>query len=254
MRFPGLGGLAALRPCQLLGLAFCITASPAAAGDRALIDFIGYSQDQRYLAVEEYGVNDGLETAFSNVYIVDLTNGDFAGGSPFRTEAGEDEQQPLTEIREKTAKAAKAALASLTIDTPVDIDVLVGDGELGQRTEVRFGLPVYGVAPATTRGDYILSLKTFDLPESATCEGSVGTARQGFILSFAGDGATRELHRDSDKALPAWRECPVGYRLYAVVTPHEGGLSGAAAIVASYPFGYEGPSRRFVVVPIGAKE
>jgi predicted secreted protein len=235
-----------------MALALCIATSPAAAGDRALIDFIGYSQDERYLAIEEYGVNDGTETAFSNIYIVDLTNGDFAGGSPFRTEAGEDEQQPLTEIRGQTAKAAKSALASLTIDSPVDIDVLVGDGELGPATEMRFGLPVYGVAPATTRGDYILSLKTFDLPESATCEGSVGTARQGFILSIAGDGPIRELHRDPETGLPAWRECPVGYRLYAVVTPHEGGLSGAAAIVGSYPFGFEGPSRRFVVVPIGA--
>jgi predicted secreted protein len=243
-----------LRPFQLLALALCISASPAAAGDRALIDFIGYSGDQRYLAIEEYGVNDGTGTAFSNVYIVDLTNGDFAGGSPFRTEADDDEQQPLAEIRNRTAKAAKAALAELTIDTPVDIDALSGDGELGPATEMRFGLPVYGLAPATTEGNYTLSLKMFDLPESATCEGSVGTARQGFILSFAGDGPTRELHHDSDKGLPAWRECPVGYRLYAVVTPHEGGLEGAAAIVASYPFGFEGPSRRFVVVPIGAAE
>jgi predicted secreted protein len=252
MRFGDLGALAAARPWQLLALAFCILTSSAAAGDRALIDFIGYSRDERYLAIEEYGVNDGLETAFSNIYIVDLTNGDFAGGSPFRTEADEDEQQPLTEIREKTAKAAKAALSNLTIDSPVDIDVLVGDGELAARTEIRFGLPVYSTAPAATRGDYILSLKTFDLPQSATCEGSVGTARQGFILSFAGDGPIRELHRDPETGLPAWRQCPVGYRIYAVVTPHEGGLSGGAAIVASYPFGFEGPSRRFVVVPIGA--
>jgi predicted secreted protein len=252
MRISGLGDRAAFRLWVWPALAVSFLASPAAAGDRALIDFIGYSQDERYLAIEEYGVNDGTETAFSNIYIVDLTNGDFGGGSPFRTEADDDEQQPLAEIRQKAAKAAKSALTKLQIETPVDIDVLVGDGELGPRTELRFGLPIYSTVPAATRGDYILSLKTFDLPESATCEGSVGTARQGFILSFAGDGPIRELHRDPETGLPAWRECPVGYRLYAVVTPHEGGLSGAAAIVASYPFGFEGPSRRFVVVPIGA--
>src|SRR5262245_3139949 len=180
MRFSGLGRLAVFRPWRWLALALCLSASPAAAGDRALIDFIGYSQDERYLAIEEYGVNDGIETAFSNIYIVDLTSGDFAGGSPFRTEAGEEEQQPLTEIRSKTAKAAKSALAKLAIDTPVDIDALSGDGELGPATQMHFGLPVYGLTPATTEGNYTLSLKAFDLPEAATCEGSVGNSRQGF--------------------------------------------------------------------------
>jgi predicted secreted protein len=254
MKLLGFGGLAACRPWWWLAVALCLSARPAAAGDRALIDFIGYSQDQRYIAIEEYGVNDGTETAFSNIYVVDLTNGEFAGGSPFRAEADEEEEQPLAEIRAKTATTAKSVLARLEIDTPVDIDALSGDGELGPATQLRFGLPVYGLVPATTQGDYTLSLTSFDLPESATCEGSVGTARQGFVLSFAGDGPTRELHRDSDSGLPAWRGCPVGYRLYAVVTPHQGGLSAAAAIVAAYPFGFEGPSRRFVVVPIGAAQ
>jgi predicted secreted protein len=220
------------------------------AGDRALLDLIGYSHDRHYLAFEEYGVNDGAETAFSNIYIVDLASGEFAGGSPFRTEADDDVQQPLAELRTKTADAAKAALADLKVDTPVDIDALSGDGVLGPASEMRFGLPVYGLEPATTEGDYTLSLETFDIPETA-CTGSVGAARQGFALKLSGDGPTRELHRDG--TLPQWRECPVGYRLYAVVTPHEGDLSAGAAIVAAYPLGFEGPSRRFVVVPLRGK-
>jgi predicted secreted protein len=223
----------------------------AVAGDRALLDLIGYSHDRHYLAFEEYGVNDGTETAFSNIYIVDLASGEFAGGSPFRTEADDDAQQPLTEMRAKTAEAARAALARLQVDEPVDIDALSGDGVLGPANEMRFGLPVYGLQPATTQGDYTLSLETFDIPETA-CTGSVGAARQGFALELSGDGPTRELHRDTK--LPEWRECPVGYRLYAVVTPHEGDISAGAAIVAAYPFGFEGPSRRFVAVPLGAKQ
>jgi hypothetical protein len=72
----------------------------------------------------------------------------------------------------------------------------------------------------------------------------------GFALLIAGDGPVRELHRDS--ALPDWRGCPVGYRLYAVVMPHElGDLSNGVAIVSSYPFDFEGSDRRFVIVPIG---
>lgn len=232
-------------------LAVAAFAFPASAGDRALLNLLGYSGDQRYLAFEEYGVNDGSETAFSNVYIVDLTNGEFAGGSPFRNEADDDEQ-PLTKMRARTAEAAKSALAKLQIEEPVDVDALSGDGVLGPATEMHFGLPVYGLAPATTEGDYTLALETFDIPETA-CSGSLGTGVQGFALKLAGDGPTRELHRDKGK-LPEWRECPVGYRLYAVVTPHQAGLSAGAAIIATYPFGFEGPSRRFMAVPLAGPE
>ncbi len=42
----------------LLGAAAC-AAVPTLAGDRALIDVIGYSDDLRYLAFEEFGVQDG---------------------------------------------------------------------------------------------------------------------------------------------------------------------------------------------------
>jgi predicted secreted protein len=114
---------------------------------------------------------------------------------------------------------------------------------------MRFGLPAYG-EPGATQGDYTLSLDSFDLPLSDTCQEKTGRPGQGFALSIAGDGPTRELHRDA--ALPDWRGCPVGYRLYAVVMPHElGDLFNGVAIVSSYPFDFEGPDRRFVIVPIG---
>jgi predicted secreted protein len=105
--------------------------------------------------------------------------------------------------------------------------------------------------PGTTEGDYTLSLKTFDLPKSQACNAKIDRAPKGFALSLSGDGPIRELHRDAG-ALPEWRGCPVGYRLYAVVTAYEGdGLSDGAAIVSAYPFDFEGPSRRFLVVPMG---
>src|SRR5262245_28895333 len=104
---------------------------PAAAGDRALIDFIGYSRAQRYLAFEEYGTNDGVNAAYSNIYIYDQKKQDFAEGSPFRSEADENLQQPLAEIRAKTREAAKKALADLDIDTPAEIEMLSGDGVIG---------------------------------------------------------------------------------------------------------------------------
>ena len=236
-----------------LAMAIGLSALPAAAGDRALIDFIGYSQDLRYLAFEQYGELDGIGLAYSDISIIDLSTGEFAAGSPFHKEADETAQQPLPEIRVAAAAAAKAALADISVTIPVEIEALSGDGVIGPSTEMRFGLPAYNLEPGTTQGDYTLSLTTFELPKSELCDAKLGRPPQGFALSISGDGPPRELHRDA--ALPSWRGCPTGYRLYAMVAPHEGsGLFSGAAIVSAYPFDFEGPSRRFVVVPIGEPE
>ena len=88
------------------------------------------------------------------------------------------------------------------------------------------------------------------MPLSDICDGKIGRPGQGFALSISGDGPTRELHRDG--TLPDWRGCPTGYRFYAVVLPYESGrVSDGVAIVSSYPFDFEGSSRRFVAVPMG---
>ena len=223
--------------------------TPAVAGDRAILDILGYSRDLRYFVYEEYGEIDGVGLAYSYIYVVDLTTGEFAGGSPFRAEADEDAQQPIADMRAKTREAAKAELATLDILFPGEIEALSGDGVIGPATEMRFGLPVY-TPPGATEGDYTLSLETFDLKLSETCQARIDDRGKGFALSIAGDGSKRELHRDA--TLPEWRGCPTDYRLYAVVMPHEeGDLSNGVAIVAAYPFDFEGSSRRFVVVPIG---
>ena len=240
-----------LRACSL-ALAFSCTLawqSPLLAGDRAVLDIIGYSQDLRYFAYEEYGELDGIRLAYSSVYIVDLTTGDFAAGSPFKAEADEETQQPVAEMRLKSQAAAKAELGTLKIDTPAEIEALSGDGVIGPAATMRFGLPVYG-EPGATEGDYTLSLDSFDLALSETCQARIGERGQGFALTLSGDGPKRELHRDGP--LPEWRGCPIAYRLYAVVMPHElGNLSNGVAIVASYPFDFEGADRRFVIVPLG---
>lgn len=240
-----------LRRWCLLALAFGFWSMPAMAGDRALINFLGYSPDSRYFAFEEYGELDGVSLAYSRIAIVDLATGGFPG-SPIYKEADEDAQRSLPEIRAAAAAAAKEPLALFKIAVPVEIQVLSGDGVIGPASEMRFGLPGYALTPGATDGDYTLSLTAFNLPMSALCEEKIDRPGLGFALSLSGDGPTRELHRDA-ASLPEWRGCPLGYRLYAMVTPFgsNNGLSAGAAIVSAYPFDFEGPSRRFIVVPTG---
>lgn len=240
-----------IRRWCLLALALCFWSMPVMAGDRALINFIGYSANSRYFAFEEYGELDGVGLAYSRIAIVDLTTGGFAG-SPVYKEADEDTQRSLSEIRAEAAVAAKEPLALFKIAIPVEIQALSGDGVIGLASEMRFGLPGYALMPGATDGDYTLSLTAFNLPMSTLCEEKIDRPGLGFALSLSGDGPTRELHRDAT-SLPEWRGCALGYRLYAIVTPYGGnnGLSAGAAIVSAYPFDFEGPSRRFIVVPTG---
>ena len=48
------------------------SAAPALAGDAAQFDPIGFSEDGRYFAYEEYGIQDGSGFPYATIYLVDL--------------------------------------------------------------------------------------------------------------------------------------------------------------------------------------
>ena len=130
---------------------------------------------------------------------------------------------------------------------PADLLALKGDGdaETGDGVAINFGRPGYGMdaMPASQT----LNLGVFPRPASEDCS-IVENETFGFSLSLDGE----EIHADGAK-LPKSRGCPMGYRLYAVVRPADwsGVEGGTVAIVSSYPFGFEGPNRRFIAVPLG---
>lgn len=224
-------------------------AAPARAGDHALIDVIGYSNDLRYLAFEEFGVQDGSGFAYSSLYIVDLVKDQWVAGTPYREKA-DSEDVPLAAVRAKVAAAAKARLETLKIDLPAQVAALMGDGVLEPEPAMRFGYPAYGL-PGQTEGDFTLSIETFAAPAPAGCDSELVGETKGFALALSGDGPDRELYRDKG-TLPKSRGCAMDYAIYAVIFPYlGGGLENAAAIVSTYPYGFEGPDRRFLVVPFG---
>lgn len=78
----------------------------------------------------------------------------------------------------------------------------------------------------------------------------IGKAGLGFALFLSWECNRKEIYRDKGP-LPQWRGCPLAYRLHAAVYPFEGaGIKHTVAIVSSYPFGFEGPDRRFLAVPV----
>lgn len=219
---------------------------PAAAGDRALLDPVGFSGDGRWFAFEEFGVQDGSGFAYANIYVIDLATDAWAPGTPVRVRL-EDEGTDMAAARQAARDEAAGLIADLDIDVPADVWALVGDGEDADGTTLAFGQP--GYLPGERRGGWTLTLDSFEAPASDPCESWFGQAPLGFALELAGEGDTRELHRDT--RIPKSRGCPLDYRLHGVVAPYQAsGVEAGVALVSVYPGGFEGPDRRFVAVPL----
>lgn len=239
---------AMVRPAVSIGAAaaFAIIAAPALAGDRALIDYLGYSEDGRYFAFEEFGNQDGSGFPYSSIYIIDLPSDAWVTGTPVRVVL-EDEEADVEDARDAAFDQAEAKLDDLEIGTaafPLAVNA-DGDPRANQGHELVFGDPGYGLGEVMN--ERVLELETFPLESPEDCELYTGEQPLGFALSLDGE----EIYRDTG-TLPASRGCTMGYKIHAVLRPAEWSLagSGTLAVIATYPFGFEGPDRRFLVVPL----
>jgi predicted secreted protein len=230
-------------------IALVATATAACAGDRALMQPIGYSPDARYFAFSEFGIQDGSGFAYARVHVVDLQRDAWVDGSPFKAQANEaNADEPLAAVRQWAEEAAAPVLAKFAIAEPAEILALIGDGVADEGTTLSFATKIIGTklepdAPVTG-----LNLTRFDLETPQACSDLLGGPARGFALSLTAEEKTREVHRDT--RLPQSRGCPMDYRLYAVLQPLDGDPAGLVAIVSTYPFGFEGPDRRFLAVPL----
>jgi predicted secreted protein len=223
-------------------------AAPALAGDRALVDVIGYSENGQYFAFEEFGIQDGSGFAYSSIYIIDLSTDSWVVGTPLREQA-DDEGVSLSQIRAEVQLQAAPDIEGFGIDVPAEYAALIGDGAPDNDGQtLRFGSP--GYEPGDVSGDYELRLSAFPTTAVAPCAEWFSVDPKGYELVIADGGSERLIHRDG--ALPRSRGCPVSYRLHGVVLPfNAGSISQAVALISVYPGGFEGPDRRFIAVPLG---
>lgn len=233
---------------RLLLTAFlALFAGKAMAGDDALFNPIGFSQDGRYFAFEEYGIQDGSGFAYSSIYVIDTVTDRWVGDGPVRLQA-DSEERGLASVRAE-AFASAAAIGDFGITQPGRIIALIGDGEIGEAGDrLRFGAPMNGYGH-TAIGDNLLSLSIFAADASPTCEDIFPGEMRGFELILETQEGSQLLHQDS--RVPGSRGCVVDYRLYGVVMPmvRRDHLQGVV-IVSVYAFGFEGPDRRFIALPL----
>lgn len=229
---------------------FLALVAPALAGDAADFAALGFSLDGRYFAYEEFGVQDGSGFPYSNIFILDVAEDKWAGGSPFRTRI-EDEQPGLATVRAESAAAAAAAIAKLGISEPAVFAALHADAEpVDDRRVIKFGTPGFGLSgPDDTA---TLSLTTFPSTSTVRCVEDFGFEPPvGFELTFEpSDRMATMMYRD--ESVPASRNCTVDYQLSAVVAPVNWSWRNLTpvAIVSVFSHGFEGPDRRFIAVPI----
>lgn len=235
-------------------IALFALALPAAAADRALINMLGYSTDGRHFAFEQFGIQDGSGFPFSEIYIVDLVDDSWVAGTPIHVTL-DDETAALADAREQAMDKAKARLDALEIGVPVEILAMIGEGEYASESGLRlqWSTPTCCGAGNTQADAQSLILETRGITSKESyCTPDM--APVGYSLWYQDEAGRRELHSDGD-VLPGSRGCTLDYRLHAVVRPFsgwyaEGFTSRRVAIVASYPFGFEGVNRRFLAVPI----
>ena len=231
-------------PAVSLVALLSLCATPTLAGDRALIDYLGFSDDGRYFAFEEFGVQDGSGFPYTNIYVIDLPADAWVSGSPYRARI-EDDTGDVEAAREMAFELAEDKLEELGIAVAAYPIAVNGDGEaFGDGHGLTFGRPGYGLEPIQNPRE--LTLETVPLESNMDCS-IIDNEVVGFSLSLDGD----EVHVD-EGPLPTSRGCAMDYRIHAVVTPAEwsGAFETNVAIISTYPFGFEGPDRRFLAVPL----
>lgn len=239
----------AVSALRALALSAACAAFPisALAGDSAQFNALGYSDDGRYFAFEQFGIQDGSGFPFSDVFVIDLSTDSFAGGTPVRAVAQED-GAALSSARQEAFSSASEALNSLGIIRPAIAIALRGDGELeDDGLTLSYGLPTYGLA--ATAGEYNLNLEIFKAPSAMDCDLFEG-GPMGYALIRETGGDITEIHRDT--RVPSSRRCVVTYKFYGVFMPFEAhDNSSAVAVLSVWSHGFEGPDRRFIAVPVG---
>lgn len=220
-----------------------LPALPTLSAELAERSILGYSDNGRYFAFEQFGIQDGSGFAYSEIFIIDLVQDRWVPGGPIRVRLEED-GSGLRAARRNAMEQASARLNRYGIGAPARVLASTTPMESGaQEEEITFN-PLAMLNPIHP----LRTLRVENLPMSSPrdCYGMVETA--GFALSLqAQGGAKQTIYRDSQ--LPMSRVCPARYGISDIVVPFDGSPGRAVALISVYQLGFEGLDRRFLAVP-----
>lgn len=218
------------------------------AGDYAELDYIGVSKDGKYLAFEQYGVQDGSGFAYSNIYFINVAENKYAE-SPIQTLI-ENDSLTVDAVRAKSMKSAAAKLKKLRIirgntgkmvvarmltDSVYNFDTYK-DG--GKTQTINFKGEVGSMYAL---GDYQLRLETFEVKDQKDYV-DLPVYMLGLMLEDKTGDTKITLQKDS--SLPKARGLPVGYAVQFIYLYDDKIIT----FLNVYTTGFEGPDMRYMVV------
>jgi predicted secreted protein len=232
---------------QLLAAFFFMsaTAMRATAGDFAELNFIGFSQDLRFLAFEEHGTEDGSGFPYSNIFFIDAAGNRFAA-PPVRVRI---ETETWGDARSEAKGKADPALKKLGIVEGNRGDIVVArlptDRSARMTTQqgpatVRFGRRIF--SEHFSSGDYELTLAPLPAADKR-CEG-LGEPNQRLQVELKDKSSNAVAVLQKDEVLPQSRGCAVYYGLNSIYWNGD----KLAIFVEIYSVGFEGHDTRFMAI------
>ena len=229
---------------SLIGIILAATFTiPSFAGDFAERRIIGFSEDGKRFAFEQYGRQDGSGFPYSEIFIIDTHSDTWTSGSPFKARL-EDETQPVPTARH--AALIKAGEALNDIIRPGKIIATNRATELTGDTKRMVALPRVVVPPIDQPLEF--RIEAIALPGEELCNQFGQSNGFRLVQIDASDGGqTKILHED--KSIPKSRNCPLDYDLADIVTYYpNNGEPVAAVLILMKTVGFEGPDGRYLAV------
>jgi len=232
-----------------LSIAVALTAlmlTPDRSGDTATLEILGFSEDGKIFAFEEYGVQDGSGFPYANRFYIDTWTDKFLPNTPVRVRL-EDEQATVDAVRDEAETKAQSIISDDILRQNRGYTVgLNSVTELSADPHRLAVNPRPVIPPIDAPLELRLEEKVIDAPENCALFGP----RIGLRLLRIGTeaGAETQLLHD-DQSVPSSRGCPLGYQLAGVQTFFpEGGNPVYAVIIAVRAGGFEGPDHRYLAV------
>lgn len=238
-------------PVILFLIVFLSAAFPVFAGDYATLNFIGFSKDGKYLAFEEYGIQDGSGFPYANIYFVDTVKNSYAAPAVKVRLDNEARTEAQARARAKVNAAANlrkfrivAGNTGSLVVSRLLTDLGAADAPfksaVGQTQSLNF--------TDYRNSNYFENEYNLTLAPSEVKDKQCASYTEQPVYKF--DLTLKDVRKKTTKilqkdfALPSARNCPLDYSMQNVYV-YENKI---AVFLNVFSLGFEGPDMRFLVV------
>lgn len=222
------------------------------AGDYASLNVIGFSQDGKYLAFEEYGTQDGSGYPYASIFFIETAKNSYAAKPVLVRIDNETATEASARLKAKTSAAATLKKFKIVTGNIGDLVVarLITDLNSG-RIEHDSSDKNQTIKFTDERmshyfaDEFELNLKTSEV-KIKPCVDYLDQPGLKFDLTLKNvrDENAKPRILQSDKTLPESRSCPFGYSVQNVYIYK----NTIAVFLNVYTAGFEGPDMRFMAV------